>query len=73
VCGLFFAVLASAPWATLLGLGAVYLAAIPVAVVVQGRMRRAEPPVAAPEEPTAAAVATKPVLSVVGERGGEAS
>jgi CDP-diacylglycerol--serine O-phosphatidyltransferase len=73
VCGLFFAVLASAPWATLLGLGAVYLAAIPVAVVVQGRMRRAEPPVAAPEEPAAAAVATKPVLSVVGERGGEAS
>lgn len=42
--GLIFAGLLNAPWATLVILGIVYLAAIPVAVVVQRRMRAAEPP-----------------------------
>jgi hypothetical protein len=66
--GLFFAMLASAPWATLLALGIVYLAAIPVSIVLQGRMRLAEA-----AAPAAAAPAGKPVLSVVGDRaGGEA-
>jgi CDP-diacylglycerol---serine O-phosphatidyltransferase len=61
--GLFFAMLASAPWATLLGLGIAYVGAIPVSIVLQGRMRLAE----AATEP-AAATPGKPVLSVVGER-----
>ena len=64
--GLFFAVLASAPWATLLTLGVGYLAAIPVSVVMQERMRQAD---AASGDP-AAAPAAKPVLTVVGERAG---
>ncbi len=67
--GLFFAVLASAPWATLLALGVIYLSAIPVSFVVQGRMRAAEP---VPQPAEAAPVSAKPVLSVVGDRvGGE--
>ena len=66
--GLFFAILASAPWATLLALGIAYVGAIPVSIVLQSRMRLAE----AATEP-AAATPGKPVLSVVGERaGGEA-
>ncbi len=66
--GLFFAILASAPWATLLALGIAYICAIPVSIVLQSRMRLAE----AATEP-AAATPGKPVLSVVGERaGGEA-
>jgi CDP-diacylglycerol---serine O-phosphatidyltransferase len=60
--GLFFAILASAPWATLLGLGVAYVGAIPVSIVLQGRMRLAE--AAQP----AAATPGKPVLSVVGDR-----
>ncbi len=64
--GIFFAMLASAPWATLLGVGAAYLIAIPVAVVLQGRMRDAE----AAAEASAPPAGGKPVLSVVGERGG---
>lgn len=67
--GLFFAILASAPWATLLALGVAYLAAIPVSIVLQGRMRLAEASVQQP----AAGAPGKPVLSVVGDRaGGEA-
>lgn len=66
--GLFFAILASAPWATLLALGVAYLAAIPVSIVLQARMRSAEASV----QP-AATTPGKPVLSVVGDRaGGEA-
>lgn len=66
--GLFFAFLASAPWATLLALGVAYLAAIPVSMVLQSRMRLAE----ASAQP-GAATPGKPVLSVVGDRvGGEA-
>lgn len=41
--GLVFAGLINAPWATLVLLGIVYLAAIPVAVVAQRRMKAAEP------------------------------
>lgn len=68
--GLFFAFLASAPWATLLALGVIYLSAIPVSFVVQSRMRAADP---APQSAGAAPAPAKPVLSVVGDRaGGEA-
>jgi CDP-diacylglycerol---serine O-phosphatidyltransferase len=41
--GLVFAGLINAPWATLVLLGLVYLAAIPVAVATQRRMKAAEP------------------------------
>jgi CDP-diacylglycerol--serine O-phosphatidyltransferase len=68
VVGLFFAILASAPWATLLALGVAYLGAIPVSIVLQNRMRLTEA-----AAPPAAATSGKPVLSVVGDRaGGEA-
>ena len=59
--GLFFAALASAPWATLLAAGAVYLAMIPLAYANQRKFRLAEP------EPVATAAA-KPSLSVVNDR-----
>ncbi len=64
--GVFFAMLASAPWATLLVLGIAYMLAIPVSFVVQRRMRAAE--TAAPAE-AGAQPSGKPILSVVGERG----
>ncbi len=41
--GLIFAGLINAPWATLVALGLAYLAAIPVAVAAQRRMKAAEP------------------------------
>jgi CDP-diacylglycerol--serine O-phosphatidyltransferase len=41
--GLVFAGLINAPWATLVALGLVYLAAIPVAVIAQRRMKASEP------------------------------
>jgi CDP-diacylglycerol--serine O-phosphatidyltransferase len=63
--GLFFAMLASAPWATLVALGGVYLLGIPVSVVLQIKMRQAET-----SQAPAAPSAGKPVLSVVGERSG---
>jgi CDP-diacylglycerol---serine O-phosphatidyltransferase len=43
VVGLVFAGLINAPWATLVLLGLIYLAAIPVAVLAQRRMKAAEP------------------------------
>jgi CDP-diacylglycerol--serine O-phosphatidyltransferase len=49
--GILFAGLFNAPWATLVILGLLYLAAIPVSVVMQARMRAAEP---ATETPAAA-------------------
>jgi len=64
--GLFFAVLASAPWATLLTLGIGYLAAIPVSIVLQERMRQAD---AAASDAVATSVG-KPIFTVVGERTG---
>ena len=67
VCvGLFFAALASAPWATLLAAGLLYLALIPFAYLRQEKLRLAEPAPAAPARNPAPA--PKPALSIVPER-----
>lgn len=65
VVGIFFSMLASAPWATLFALGVVYLLGIPASLIVQGRMRNAEA-----ADGMAQPSGSKPVLSVVGERTG---
>ncbi len=64
--GLFFAALASSPWATLLAAGLCYLALIPLAYLRQQKLRLAEPAPAAPARNPAQT--PKPALSIVPER-----